>query len=357
MRIPLAHELHLGPMVILEREYVVVRVTTTDGNSGCAYALSRGAPVDIAVTDLVGPRILGLDPESISEAWERWEGAFVSLGMTGILARAVSLVDIALWDIRATARGEPLWRLLGSARTESDVMIVEGYPRLGESAEEFAERLGSRSDAGFSWIKIANIPDLEDMTDRLQATRDRCPDANLVIDIAWAWRYRSIAIHAARRWADFELRWIEDPVPADQVEIMGDLRRMAPARVGAGDEVSDLFHIGALIESDAIDVLRLDALTIGGITGFLRARKLAQAAGLPVSPHIYPEVHRHLAFAFEDVGPVETYGTSGEFDRTVEFVAVDEAPVASAPNQAGVGIQIDWPAVEIAAIRRSEVRA
>jgi L-alanine-DL-glutamate epimerase-like enolase superfamily enzyme len=357
LRLPLAEDLRLGAMVIRERDYVVVRVTTSDGATGSAYALSRGAPVDLAVTELAARHILGLDPEDIDEAWRRWERSFISLGLTGILARAVSLLDVALWDLRARGRGEPLWRLLGSARSEAEVMLVEGYPRSTESAEEFAERLGRRADEGYSWLKIANIPDLDGMTERLRATRERCPDTHLVIDIAWAWSDPAIAADAAARWADLDLDWIEDPAPADEVAFIRDLRRASATRIGVGDEVSDPLRMRGLVSGGAIDVVRLDALAIGGVTGFLRAREDATAAGLPVSPHIYPELHRHLVFAFENVFPVESYGRSGEFDRSLDFLEVEDGPVVAAPTRPGAGIEIDWPVVQAAARRESEVGA
>ena len=125
--LPLPAPLRLGPMEVTEREYAAVEVETADGLVGKAYCLSRGAPVAACVEQLVAPVVVGreADPERL---WDECSQATIAIGRTGLVVRAIGLVDIALWDIAAQAAGAPLWRHLGGTDPAVRAMMVAAYP-------------------------------------------------------------------------------------------------------------------------------------------------------------------------------------------------------------------------------------
>jgi L-alanine-DL-glutamate epimerase-like enolase superfamily enzyme len=190
------------------------------------------------------------------------------------------------------------------------------------------------------------------MSARLTAVREAVgPDVTLVLDVVWAWRDVQAAIEIAHGWAPARLAWIEDPFPPDYVKQTRRLKASISTPIGAGDEVSSPSIFDALLSQEAIDVVRLDATTIGGITGFADVYSRAAAAGYKVSPHIYPEVHQHCAFAWPSVEPVEMFPRGGAFDFSHQFVidgALEfETPGRlRAPSREGVGLEIDWRSVE-----------
>jgi L-alanine-DL-glutamate epimerase-like enolase superfamily enzyme len=328
-----------------------------------AYALTRGAPIDLVVNDVLAPLIVGEDALDIPRLMERCSRVMVPLGNFGLIQRGLSLLDIALWDIKAKLAGLPLWRLLGGSRPEVPIMAVEGYPLPGEDAEGFGRRVAARAGEGYTAIKIANLPDPAEMAERLKAVRAHAgAEIGLVVDIVWAWRDVRSGLRAAWLWEPYALKWIEDPFPPQQVENMARLREASPTVIAAGDEVSSRANVDQILAEHAVDVLRLDATTIGGVTAFSEVRAQASAAGYQVSPHVYPEIHQHFAFAWPGIEPIEMFPRDGAFDFVDRFVGPASltfaAPGRLGPPQApGLGMEIDWQVVEKATSRRSRVDA
>src|SRR5581483_12447877 len=109
-----------------DRDYAVVRLTDSDGACGVAYCLARTGPVAAAVRGLA-PLVEGARPAFSEELWSRLYAATITHGQRGITLRAISLVDIAMWDLRARRANLPLYQLLGGLRDEVAVSVGGGY--------------------------------------------------------------------------------------------------------------------------------------------------------------------------------------------------------------------------------------
>ena len=360
---PLPKPFSLGAMHITRREYAVVRLTADDGTQGVAYSLSRNAPLDLIVADMLAPRVLGhcADPAAAAERCER---GLLAAGTEGIVRRALSLLDVALWDLAGRAAGQPVWRLLGGGdSTEAPVLLVEGYPRDGESVEAFGERLAGRAAEGYRILKLANLPDPAEVGSRLAATRAAAGDeVELTMDIAWAWPGVDFGLAAARLWEPYRLAWIEDPFPASWVTAISSLSFLVETPIAAGDEVTSRELVEELVHSRAIDRLRLDATTIGGFTAFRPLAARARAARIPVATHVHPEIHQHCTFGLPGVETVEMYPRGSEFDCAHLFVLPESLDLAAtgvvrAPERPGLGLELDWDSVAAHAVRHTEVEA
>jgi L-alanine-DL-glutamate epimerase-like enolase superfamily enzyme len=349
-RFDLDEPLEIGGNRITSREYTVARVTTGSGITGSAYAYSQGAPLEQVIREAFTEHLVGESWWDVARLQE-WGAGLETDFPKEIVQRAYSLIDICLWDIRGKVLGVPLWRLLGGYRQTIPVLLVQGYPRVGEDPETFAGRIADRVDQGFKAIKIAysGVPD--HATDRLRATRERIGgEVKLVVDAAWSWASVEEAVGVAEQWSPYDLEWLEDPFAATEVGMIGALRDACDARIGAGDAMTSLATLAALLAADALDVVRLDVTHIGGLGPFQAAMALASLYGRPVSPHIYPEVNQHLAFARPGVSYVELFPDDSPFWRTEQFVRSDlgtriDRGWLSAPTQPGVGIEIDWAVV------------
>ena len=347
--------------MIREREYTIVRVTADDGTIGVAYSLSRGAPIAETVDRLVAPLVLGEDAVAVSRVQERIEQGLRLLGLDGFLLRAISLVDICLWDIRATSAGVPLWRLLGEQRDTVPVLLVDCYAESGDAVHDLVERLRRRVADGYRALKI-HAPDPAVMTELLGNVRKAVgSDVSLVVDLAMSAPDLQAAISAIRSWSPFDPAWVEDPFRGEETELLRRLREAVDVPIGAGDEVASRHAIERLITDQAVDVVRLDATCHGGISGMRRLCELAAARGVRVSAHTYPELHRHCSFAWSSLDHVEAFAPASEYDRSEAFIDADARVRAvdghlTAPEQAGAGIQVDWPTVTGSAVRSTCAR-
>ena len=199
--LPLPEPLRIGPMLIREREYAAVEVETDDGRIGSAYCLTRGAPVAACVERLVAPLVIGRLVEPV-ELWEECSRATVAIGRSGLVVRALGLVDIALWDLAAQQAGVPLWRHLGgSAQTPPRVptMMVAAYPDTGRSPESLAEDVVRYASEGYPLLKLARDAESDRMRRLLERAADGLPPtARLVVDAGFGWRTAEEALAELR---------------------------------------------------------------------------------------------------------------------------------------------------------------
>ncbi len=352
----LEHPLNLGNMVIRERAYTIVRVSMSSGAVGYAYSLSRNAPLDLVVTELLGPALLGQRLEDTDDLIALCRGQLAPVGTDGLVRRGISLLDIALWDIRASARGEPLWVTLSGHGQPAEVMIVEGYDLPRETPEAFVGRIADRVEQGFSWIKLGNGRNYP-MDLRLRLTRERIGmGPELVVDIAWGWDDLEEACARLKTWEPYRLAWVEDPFPLKLAEYYKKLSLSTPIPIAAGDDATTPDDLTLLANNRAVHVVRVDATTIGGITAAARlCRSLDQ---LQLSPHVYPEIHQHLAFAWHNVRPIELYPRDRSFDLSHRFIRDSllwERPgYLSPPTEPGIGIQIDFESLRHHTVRHSQ---
>lgn len=358
-RFPLPAPFRIGRQTIAEREYLLVRVETAGGLHGSAFALTRGAPVDAVIADLVAPLALGCDARRTRALHAAWDAGLVHHAPEGLVLRARSLLDVAAWDLKGQAAGEPVWRLLGGARETAPAMLVEGYPSTGEDDAGFAARVAA-AGRGFAAVKVAHLADEpERVTRRLELLRETAgPALGITLDVGFVWSDHRAAVALAERWRDLDLTWIEDPLPGHRAEAIARLRRAVATPVAVGDEVTSARDLRALADLGAVDVLRLDATCAGGVSGLVELWRHARSAGVEVSTHVYPEIHRHVVCGLPDSGPLELFRPDAPWDATAQFVepvalAADASGgvVAQAPAEPGLGLRIDWERVERASVR------
>ncbi len=308
----LTRELLLGPFRVAERVYAVVTIRTESGLEGFGYAQTRGAPIAEIVDSLLRPVLVGRDSAAIEARWRDCFRAHMGVGRTGMLLRALSLVDIALWDIQGKRAGLPLHRLLGGVRERVPVMMVAAYPNDAGDVAEAVSAVAAAANAGHRLVKIARAADPAVTLETLTRLDGLLPaGTRLVVDGSWTWQRPDEALEEVAAWPSERIAWLEDPFPPESAAAYGRMRAVAAVPIGAGDEVTDPNLYDALVRAGGLDVLRLDVATIGGITAAVRVIHRAEQWALPVSTHISTEVSAHLAAAFPAVTSIETFDRSG----------------------------------------------
>ncbi|QIG47381.1 hypothetical protein G5V57_06295 [Nordella sp. HKS 07] len=358
--LPLPGALSFGAFTVTARQYAAVRVVTEGGLVADCLGHTRRSPVDVAISDLLAPRLVGKNALETAARFEDMSLVSRATDEDGVIGRARSLLDICLWDLKAQARGAPLWKLLGGTSRKLRVALVEGYEIAGESEDDIAERLIARAGQGYRFFKLeaAHYCAAEPVRRILTRVRQAVPDAEFTCDLAWSWGTARQGLEAAEMWRDLGIAWIEDPMARTRIAEIGHLTRQSPVPVGVGDECTRARDLEALMDHAAIDVVRVDATTIGGIGPALSLAAKAKALNLRVSYHVNPEVHRHCVFASDAADHIEIFPADRPFDCShilIERPAFDDIKDGhiEAPGTPGTGLKLKDDMLERYAYRHA----
>lgn len=352
--LPLPRPLRLGSMEILAREYAAVAVTAGDGLVGRAYCLTRNAPVAALVERLVTPHVVGRSSAEVERRWDEVQRANVAVARSGVAMRALGLVDVALWDIRAQRAGVPLWKLLaeregGAGDGSAPALLVAAYPTPDRTPADVAAEVLRGAARGFRRVKISRDPDPARMRELIERVVAGLPDGcGLVADCGFVWRDADEALAELAQWGAPRLAWLEDPLVPEDADGCARIRRAVPFPLGVGDEVTEPRTYAALLDAGALDVLRLDVLAVGGVTPALGVLARARVADVEVSFHVYPEISVHLAAAQARPAWVELFDAEvpggNPYDPAHLLVAGDP-PLRDgrwvAPDVPGLGLAFD----------------
>jgi mandelate racemase len=221
------------------------------------------------------------------------ERRFVLLGGTGIVGMALAGIDMAAWDATAIEAGMPLARLLGGALRPVPAYNSCGLGLMGPEkvAREAVELLAG----GFRAVKLRlGYVTLEEDLAAVHAVKAVLPagvrlmtDYNQALDVTEAIR-RGLALDA------LGLAWIEEPVDAQDHAGNARIAAALETPVQIGENYWGPRDMGRALAARASDYTMPDLMRIGGVTGWMRAAALADAAGVPMSTHLFSEMSAHL---------------------------------------------------------------
>ncbi|MER7243384.1 mandelate racemase/muconate lactonizing enzyme family protein [Kribbella sp. NPDC000426] len=323
----------------------VLIVETDAGIEG----VSVGPHEDIA---RVFPAVDGEDPRSVVALYDRMLDWVFKTGHAGPVFGTIGALDTALWDLKAKAAGEPLWRLLGARER-----FVPGYAsglEYGLTDEELAELYGRFADRGFKAGKLKGGRDLDRDLPRLEIAREvlsrnsRRPA--LMFDANESWNQAQAARYVAAIEERMDLTWVEEPLRRWDAAGMAALRGKVRAAIASGENLTGLEQYRPLLDAGALDVVQVG--NVWGITHFLRVATLAHGHDLPVSPvaynanpiaHAAAAVPNLLTYEVQDLHFPVGLDVDQEFDdggiilgdRPGIGIAVDESklsPLGSTPT-------------------------
>lgn len=279
---------------------VLVALAGEGGLSGFSYIYPFTLPKARAVKALIEDLrdlVVGQDSALSGAIWERMEYRIALAGYRGIAMFALSAIDIAVWDLRCKEFGQPLYRVLGARRDRVPVYASEGL-WLDESVESLANEAQGLIAKGFRAIKMrAGRPDSADDLAAVQAVRAAIGhEVDLMVDVNQAWT-ADRAIRWGRRFEEADLYWFEEPVRYDDLDGHARVAAALEVAIASAENAYTLGGVREYLERRAADILMPDLQRIGGITGWIQVAGLAAAHGIPVSPHLFPEVGVHLVAA------------------------------------------------------------
>jgi L-alanine-DL-glutamate epimerase-like enolase superfamily enzyme len=354
VRVPLDHPTSLSTRLVTGRDYALVRVETDDGIHGIGFCYgghSGGGIVVQAVRELLAPVLIGRDPLMIEALWSAMYQEGLLHGRTGSVMRALSALDIALWDGNAKRLGLPLFKLLGGHKGPTVPAYASGgYYLDGKTPEHLAAELQSYVQAGFDAVKIkVGRHDLATETRRVAACREAIgPNVLLMLDANNAWQDVATARRYVNAVAPYDPYWIEEPFGPDDIDSHARLARETSVPVATGEIIAGRWRARDLLEREAVHFLQIDAAVCGGITEFKRIAGLASAWGVPVCPHWFHDLHVHLVAALPNATYVEFFPDDQvlNFRRLVARQLEVRGGALVLPTEPGIGTDFDAAAVD-----------
>jgi len=315
----------------------VLILETDEGIEG----VGMGSHADI---ERVFGAIEGEDPRAVTALYDRMLDRVFKAGHAGATFGTIGAVDQALWDLKAKAAGEPLWRTLGGRDR-----FVPGYASgldIVLDDEALVALYERYADHGFSSAKLKGGRDLASDIRRLDALRGvlerNSSTPALMLDVNESWNRSQAVRYITALEEHIDLTWVEEPVRRWDAAGMASVRRGIRAAVATGENLTGLEQYRPLLDADAVDIVQVGNLW--GITHFLRVAAVAHSRDLPVSPVAYhgnPVAHaaavvpNHLAFEVQDL----SFPVGLIIDQTFE----DGGIVLG--DEPGIGIRVDEAAV------------
>lgn len=344
--IPLDVPTSFATREVTHRHYTLVRVTDDVGNSGIGFCYAGnlgGSVVTEAVRSVFRDTVVGSPAESVREIWQRMYDLSLLHGRSGSVMRALSALDVAIWDCNARAVGLPLWAYLGSARSSRVPAYASGgYYRPGKTPDDLADEMASYVEMGFSAVKmkVGRLSASEDAT-RIQTVRERIgPDITLMLDANNAWDNVDEALRALRLWEPFDPYWIEEPFRPSDIRSHLELSSRTSITVATGEILAGRWEFLDFIEAGGAVIVQPDAAVCGGITEFLRVLALAESYGVAVAPHWFHDLHVHLVASSPNGRFVEFFPGDDvlNFRRLVSAqLAIADGGYLELPSNPGLG--------------------
>lgn len=302
-----------------------LQVHTDDGVVGLGETCLGAKAVEAHIHEAIAPNLLGQDPLRIEYHNRALYEDFVGFSDTGVATRARSALDIALWDILGKISGQPIYQLLGGAYRESITIYntcagpgygatssnvdrkgnwhVERPPGAYEDLDAVRHRPGELAtellDEGITAMKFWPLDgaaltgegrhiskhDLRTAVQPLAAIRDAVGDRmRIMIDLHGLWRMPAV-LDVIRALNEFEPYWIEDPVKADDLNMLARIAQTSAAPIAVGETLATKWNFDRLINSGAAGVVMFDIGWVGGLSEAAKIAALADARGLPIAPH------------------------------------------------------------------------
>lgn len=302
--VPLRKPVTFANNHVAARDYHLVWVTADNGLSGFGYGMGSRRPEGIkllhaAAHEQLAPLILGQDPWMSEHLWEKMYRHTALLGRRGAVLRALSAMDIAIWDLKAKSVGLPLYKLLGGHRDVVPAYASGGYYLEGKGVDGLVAELEDYRARGFRNYKIkVGVASPREDGERLRACREALgPDARIALDANNAWSTLVDALSYTRQFEPHDPWWLEEPFFPEQTINFEELAGRTTIPLAAGEVDATRWPFRDLIDRRAVHFFQHDATVCGGVTEWRRITALCESFDLPVAPHWVTDIHAHLVAA------------------------------------------------------------
>lgn len=267
----------IAPGTSTEANNVVVKLVTDYGvigwgeSSPSKRVTGETAETVVRTLDKIGPKLIRMCPLRIEQDVELMDTI-----VEGNPA-AKAAVDMALHDVLGKTVGKPLFMLIGGYRTEVITDITLGIKSAKEMAGDAAKAVGK----GFRALKVKLGTDPAEDVERVRAIREAAGDeVQMRVDANQGWTVKQ-AIDALNKIEKFKIQFAEQPVSAEDVKGLREVRRNSPVPIMADESVHSPRDALRLIRAEAVDLINIKLMKCGGILNGRKIAEVAEAADVP----------------------------------------------------------------------------
>ena len=299
--------------------------------------------------------LIGADPLATELLWDQMYRAAIH-GRKGADMLAISVVDCGLWDLKGKAFGQPVYRLLGGPTREEIPAYASalGFSIEFEDVDRRAREFVAQGYRAMKWFFRDGPTDGPDGVQRnlglAETLREAVgPDVDIMLD-AWSSWDVPYSIEMANSLAEYDVRWLEEPVLADKLDSYVEIQRASPIMISGGEHEYTRWGFRSIVENKAMDVLQPDIYWCGGISETIKICALASTFDLPVVPHGHSShATAHLiASQAPTTCPVQEFlikwNAVHQFFLSDPLVPIDG--VIRVPQTPGLGLAIDESKVQ-----------
>jgi L-rhamnonate dehydratase len=276
------------------QDLLIVKIHTDAGISGLGEVHTMPtvikAIIDAPVSQLAAQGLkhllIGEDPIRIDYLWEKMYTHTLVAGRRGAVINAISGIDMALWDIRGKATGQPLYELLGGA-VRNAVSAYASDLMVG-NVDEVVAKGKELVHAGYTAIKLGwgtlglNLTNDIEAVRRLRAALG--PEVNIMLDLGMPIPMQA-AVALGEALALYNVFFLEEPLSPDDLEGYSELVRISPTPIATGEKETTRFGFADLIERGCLRIIQPDIARAGGVTEVKRITNFAEARGVRIIPH------------------------------------------------------------------------
>ena len=327
-------------------QIVVVELETVSGVTGIGWT-HGGAIVHEAAREIA--QVVVGEPLNTERLWKKLYRPKL-YGRRGLELRAISAVDIAVWDAIGKECGRSVHQMLGGYRDCVPAYMAGGYYVDGKGLDALQEEASEKVRGGARAIKmkIGAVPVAEDIA-RIDAVKAAVgDDVAVLVDANNAYN-RLDALVMARALETRSIFWFEEPLSPEDNAGAADLTRRTDVPIALGENEYTITGFRDLIDQKTADVLNADAQILGGITEWQKCAHYADANHVPVAPHGDQEIHVHLVAAIPNGLIVEYYDNGLNRLKEAMFhqqLELNEDGSLSVPARPGLGFDLNHKALE-----------
>jgi len=346
----------------------VVGVGETDANPWAVKALIE-APGTHSMGRGLKEMLIGQDPTQVEALWQRLYTGSAMNGRRGLGMCAIGALDMALWDIRGKVEGKPSWVLLGGARQDKLLPYASLLPE-GKTLLEYRQSLLAKAQQavrlGFRAIKaevcikgpyahMGLQGSDHDVLEMVGAVRETIGEGvTLMVDVAYAWQDHKQVLSVLRRLEQYDVFFLETPLPSDDLNGYARLADSTSVRVAAGEWLNSRFEFFDLIDRGRIDVAQPDVGRVGGLTEARRVVEYAHDKGCLIVPHCWKTgigiaASAHLCAVAPNAPFFEFLPVALSESRLRRDIVADEIAMVDGyvplPKKPGLGVEVDEEAL------------